>query len=294
MVIDSKRYLVTPIDPAPGWLTELAPRLKVVFCDLDDTLLDARHRVPERTACSVRRLQATGVRFVPATGRTVVALHELFGELAAEIDYVAGNGTDVLAGGKIIYHRPYPREDAQLLYEALRASDDRFGFVTFDENGAHLATPEAPFVRSHVESLREAPICPDEQLFAGNELGKVGIVAVNGAPKALPGLADLMGDRFTFAPTGPYWIDVLVRDIDKAQGALRLLDHLEASREEALAIGDSMNDVTLMQALPHTVAVSNAMDAIKELCAYQIGSNLDEAVLDCLDQISELRENARC
>lgn len=278
-------------DHAPAWLRELAPRLRVIFCDLDDTLLDIRHRVPSRTAATVRRLRATGVRFVPATGRTVVALHELFGELAHEIDYVAGNGTDVVVDGATIYHKPYPRDDAQALFEMVRSRNGRFGFVTFDENGPHLAAPAAPFVRACVESLHNAPVCLDEELFAGAELGKVGLVAVDGASGALDELTTRMGDRFTFAPTGPHWIDVLARDVDKAQGALRLLDYLGVTPDEALAFGDSMNDVALMRALPHTVAVSNAMPALKELCAYEIGSNRDEAVLGCLDQLSALRES---
>lgn len=273
-----------------SWLETLAPRIQVVFCDLDDTLLDIYHRVPTRTASVVRRLQATGVRFAPATGRTVTALHELFGDLLPEIDYVAGNGTDVMAQESLIYHEPYPRQDAQQLFEAIQASPTRYGFVAFDERGPHLAAPEADFVRGHIETLREAPVCPDGQLFAGNSLGKVGIIAADGATDALAELEAIANGRFTFAPTGPHWIDVLVRDIDKAQGIVRYLDHLGLTPDEALAFGDSMNDLAMMRSLPHTVAVSNAMPAIVEACAYTIGSNRDEAVLDCLDQLSLLRE----
>lgn len=281
--------MLTPIANY-SWLESLAPRIQVVFCDLDDTLLDICHRVPTRTASVVRRLQATGVRFAPATGRTVAALHELFGDLLPEIDYVAGNGTDVMARGSVIYHEPYPRQDAQFLFEAIKASPTRYGFVAFDERGSHLAAPEADFVRAHIETLRDAPVCADDQLFAGSDLGKVGIVAVDGAPDALAELETIANGRFTFAPTGPHWIDVLVRDIDKAQGIARFLNHLGLTPDEALAFGDSMNDLAMMQALPHTVAVSNAMPAIIEACAYTIGSNRDEAVLDCLDHLSCLRE----
>lgn len=276
----------------PMWLHDLAPQIQVVFCDLDDTLLDAQHRVPARTAKTVGRLHAAGVRFALATGRTVVALRTLFGGLLDRIDYVAGNGTDVVVDGAVVYHEDFPLADARKLYGLLKTHSRRFGFVAFDESGPHLAPLDADFVRAHVESLRDAPACPDGRLFAGKQLGKVGVVAPEGAREALPVLDDLAGDRFVFAPTGPYWIDVLPRGVDKAQGIARMLDHLGFSPNQALAFGDSMNDATMMEALPHTVAVSNAMPELKALCSYQIGSNLDEAVLDCLDQLAMLKKQA--
>lgn len=280
----------TPAPAAPAWLVELAPRIRIVFCDLDDTLLDACHQVPARTAQVVRRLHRCGVRFSPATGRTVPALRGLFGSLSDEIDFVAGNGTDVSVDGCTIYHAPYPRAAALELFDAVKGSRQRLGFVTFDETGPHLASVEADFVRAHVESLRHAPVCPDELLFAGRELGKVGVVVPQGAAAGVEELEQAVGDLFSFAPTGPYWIDVLVRGIDKAQGIDRMLVHLGIDPSEALAFGDSMNDVAMMELLPNTVAVSNAMPELKRLCAHEIGSNLDEAVLDCLDQLCELRE----
>ncbi len=314
--------------PAPAWLAELAPRIRIVFCDLDDTLLDEHHEVPARTAQVVRRLHRCGVRFSPATGRTVPALRRLFGPLADEIDYVAGNGTDVLVDGRTIYHEPYPREAALQLFDAVRASQQHMGFVTFDEAGPHMASVEADFVRAHVESLRNAPTCPDELLFAGAELGhmgfvtfdeagphmasveadfvrahveslrnaptcpdellfagaelgKVGVVAPEGAAAAVRELEQAVGDLFSFAPTGPYWIDVLVKGVDKARGIERMLEYLGLAPDEALAFGDSMNDVAMMELLPNTVAVSNAMPELKQLCAHTIGSNLlapDEAL----------------
>ena len=216
----------TPAPAAPAWLVELAPRIMIVVCDLDDTLLDACHQVPARTAQVVRRLHRCGVRFSPATGRTVPALRGLFGSLSDEIDFVAGNGTDVSVDGCTIYHAPYPRAAALELFDAVKGSRQRLGFVTFDETGPHLASVEADFVRAHVESLRHAPVCPDELLFAGRELGKVGVVAPQGAAAGVEELEQAVGDLFSFAPTGPYWIDVLVRGIDKAQGIDRMLVHL--------------------------------------------------------------------
>lgn len=275
---------------APAWLVELAPRIKVVFSDLDGTLFDAQHRVPTRTTATVRRLHACGIRFAPATGRTALSLRELFGPLADEIDYVAGNGTEIVVDGELVYHQPYPREDAKRLFAAVAASTQHMGFVTFDEQGGHIANLEADFIRSNIESLSGSPICPDELLFAGKELGKVGVVATQGAQAAVDELTARLGSLFTFAPTGPNWIDVLVKGTDKAQGIARMLDHLGISPCETLAFGDSMNDESMMKLLPHTVAVSNAMPHIQKLCAYHIGSNRDEAVLDCLDQLCDLRE----
>ena len=50
-----------------------------------------------------------------------------------------------------------------------------------------------------------------------------------------------------------------------------------------------MNDRTMLEALPLSVCVSNAMTAVKRLCRYEIGSNAELAVPRLLEAIAAVR-----
>ncbi|HET6403643.1 MAG TPA: HAD hydrolase family protein [Candidatus Thermoplasmatota archaeon] len=58
---------------------------------------------------------------------------------------------------------------------------------------------------------------------------------------------------------------VLPRGIDKAAGVLAALDALRIPPEKAAAAGDGENDVVLLQAVGYGIAVSNAVDELKEV-----------------------------
>ena len=286
-----------PVRAGRGGLGDLlahALAVKAVFTDLDGTFLDAGHRLPGRAPAVVDRLQATGVRFVPATGRTLPALRGIFGPLLDRIDAVAGNGADVVVGGRCVFHAPYPLDDARALLRAIADSGLRLGFAVFRTDGTlYLLDREADFARTHIESLAHAEVRPFGEGIAEDEVAKVAVVACDGADEAARFLAaGPLGGRFDFAPCGPHWIDVLVKGLDKVDGVRRVLACLGVAPNEALAFGDSMNDLKTMEALPLSVAVSNAMPALKKRCAFEIGSDAEGAVLDCLERVAELRERA--
>lgn len=60
---------------------------------------------------------------------------------------------------------------------------------------------------------------------------------------------------------------VLPRGVDKAAGLRRALDLLGVDPARAAAAGDGENDVPMLLAVGHGVAVANAVDALKEVAA---------------------------
>lgn len=281
-----------PIRAGLDALLAHATRLKAVFTDLDGTFLTSDHRLPPRTDEIVDRLQATGVRFVPASGRTTAALRGFFGDLLDRIDYVAGNGMDVVAGGVCVAHREYDRDAVNALLGAVSCCSQPVGFVVFGENGPYLMDLNADFTRGCVESLEHAEVRTLEGGLADGNIFKVALVARCDAAGVARELEPFLGASFDFAPCGKNWIDVLVKGVDKIDGIRAVMAHLGAAPDEVAVFGDSLNDLGMMRALPLSVAVSNAMDELKPYCAYEIGSNADGAVPACLERIAALREAA--
>jgi HAD superfamily hydrolase (TIGR01484 family) len=250
-----------------------------------------RHEVSARGAAAVRRVQAAGVRFVPTSGRTPHAMRILFGELLDELDVVASNGLDVLSRGEAVFHATTPHEDAQRLARVVMASPRGLGFAVFQDDGfVYVLDQAADFIHANVESMERAAVRPRDEPLAPAGICKVAVVAPHlDGEEAARELAAVMGDRFTFAPTGPYWVDVVSGGATKLTGARLVMGRLGAADDEVLAVGDSLNDAALLAGLPRSVAMANAMPQAKELCAYEIGSNADEAVADLLERIAQAR-----
>lgn len=284
-----------PLIPHRLGLSELVAHacdLKAVFTDLDGTFLDARHRMPAGAERIIGRLQNTGVRFVPASGRTTQALRSFFGNLYERIDAVACNGMDVVMSGQTVRHLPFPLEHARRLLTVVERHPRRMGFAVFGPKDPYLIDLEADFARTVIESLEHARTVPLAAGIPDEEIEKVAVIAYADAAAAARELSELMGDAFDFAECGDHWIDVMPKGTDKINGVQFVMERLGAQPHEVVAFGDSMNDLRMMQSLPLSVAVSNALPGLKEHCSFEIGSNADNAVLNCLAMIADLREGA--
>ena len=272
-------------------LTTLAHTVKAVFCDLDDTLLDAHHRLPSEAIDAIRHVQASGVRFIPTTGRPVFALKALFGPMLDNLglDYIACNGMDVRQAGQTLLHETVGLESARTLLQRVIDDPMPLGFVVYGPEAPYVMDMEADFVRNKIESLHEARVRPATAGLEDAQISKLGIVAYSGARKLAQDLSSELSEHFEFSACGDKWVDVALRGRTKLGGINMLLNAYGMQPTEVLAIGDSMNDLSMLKAIPNSVCVANAMPEVKQYCRFEIGANTELAVPRLLEQISQIR-----
>ena len=276
-----------------GDLLLLAPSVKAVFCDLDGTLLDARHLLPSQALDAIRAAQASGVRFIPTTGRTVFATRQLFGDSfdALGLDYVACNGMDVVQAGAVLRHAICPHEAARALLKRVIRDPQPLGFVVYGQAEPYVLDMEADYVRAKIESLHHADVRSAAAGLEDAQISKLAIVAHRDAPLLAQQLTREFGRCFEFSACGEEWVDVAAKGHTKLEGIGMLLDAYGLRADETVAIGDSMNDRTMLEALPLSVCVSNAMPQVKRFCRYEISSNTELAVPRLLESLATARRS---
>ena len=80
-------------------------------------------------------------------------------------------------------------------------------------------------------------------------------------------------------------VEVLPAGVDKACGALRLLDALGLRAADALAFGDDANDVALLRAAGRGVAVGNAAPQAMEAADDVAPAGVDDGVARYLERL---------
>lgn len=96
---------------------------KIIACDLDETLLNADTHVSEVNRKAIQKAVATGVKFVPATGRGYISvqntLKEIGLEQAANEYVISFNGASITQnkGNQLMYFNGLPYEFAAELYQ---------------------------------------------------------------------------------------------------------------------------------------------------------------------------------
>ena len=90
-------------------------------------------------------------------------------------------------------------------------------------------------------------------------------------------IGEVPGTAFTYS-SGRY-LECLPMGVDKGRGLRALARILGVDMAETIAVGDSLNDLPMIEAAGMGVAVSNATDGIDGLAGYAARSSCDDGVL---------------
>ena len=162
---------------------------------------------------------------------------------------------------------------ARLLPDATFAVERTDGvFLTsrhFVDRGVSLHIEEVPFAALAVDPVVRVIVRSDAHLDAG--LGPI--------------VDHLDMHSIAFGVTDVAWLDLGIKGVTKATGLERLCTQLGIDRSEVLAIGDSMNDIEMLQWAGYSVAMGSARAGIRDLADYVTGPEPGIGVIDVLDQL---------
>ena len=246
--------------------------IRLLALDLDGTLLTTDKRLTARARDALGRASASGVWIVPATGRIFMGLPEAVRALPYLRYAITCNGACVVdkVADRVLYRAELdvPRAleimswlDGQpLIYDC---TVDGRSWMSADMYDVLEAYAPDPAVVGYMRSVR-TPV-PDLKAFVRGNAG--------GVQKIQAFCRDEATWRRLLAQTPFAVLEVatsVTRNVeftreDATKGAaLRALSaHLGLARDEVMAIGDGLNDLSMLRAAGVGVAMENAVAEIR-------------------------------
>lgn len=265
---------------------------------MDGTLLGPDHRVSKFTSDILQKLQRKNIPLILATGRPFAAAIHSIKDSGIEPDYfVCTNGGRIRDREQkvVVSHNMDPA-----LVTALAKLDRQpHADGTLDENcgpkkfSANIyadedwLTDSRQAVKYVEETLFEYCMVPQEVDFktAPSSLyHSVHQLFFLAQPSDILPLKAYIerhyGDQVLVMLSHPCVIDVVARDVDKSVGVRNICSLMGCTVEEVVAFGDSMNDLTMLQVVPNSFIMSNALPILRETLPEKevIGSNTEDAV----------------
>jgi hypothetical protein len=270
--------------------------IRLVAIDLDGTLLPEEQIVPLKTKKVIQKLVEKGIYVVIASGRSsfsVENIQEQVGILGQPIIMLNGVMVKYNDVTKIVKGIP-----ADVMYDSYHFCNDRgYNFsAVFGNSELTIANNNDEFTQfAHrkynlvpeiltVKTLEEIIELSKDQ----NELVKINIMDKDTKviDRAMIEAEAEFGSRANVMQTGPWYIDYAPLGVDKGSALNVLMNELGLKREETMAIGDSGNDFMMLKEAGTAVAVSNALDSIKEIADYVTeNDNEHEGVREVLEKL---------
>lgn len=259
---------------------------KIVFFDIDGTLVNKRNTIPDSTKRAVKQLKENGVIPVIATGRAPLLIEEIRQELGID-SYIAMNGQLAMHNGEVLFHNPIESDIVSRLTD--KAVNQKNGIILCGAKDIYSNSIVSLAKRSSVWSVLKGvgkiipghlqlslfkklirkP--PNPKQYAGKPIYQViletSMDQEKAYKKAFPELH--------FARSNKYTVDIISGGISKATGIQVFLKELGISQTETYGFGDSPNDLEMLDYVQTGVAMDNGWDSVKEVADY-VTASVDE------------------
>ena len=250
---------------------------KIIFLDVDGTLVDYENRLPASAVKAIRRARANGHRVYICTGRSRAEVYPPLWEIGLD-GMIGGNGSYVEDHGTVVMHQLITAEQCRRAVDWLH--NRGLEFYLESNNGLfaseHFEEAALPAIRLYSkrkerEGADQATVRSvfPEMIFGGelyrDDLNKVSFLLDSyqdylDAKRDFPDLqAGTWGGRDEEALFG----DLGVKKIDKAVAIRKLVEYLNGDMADTIAFGDAAVDIPMLDCCAVGVAMGNGGPEIR-------------------------------
>jgi len=258
---------------------------KLLAADMDGTLLNDESAVTERTKAALAAAVNAGVLFVASTGRPMLGAEDINALFSEDLPFVVFNGAMALMGKskRILFLKPLRFEYVKEIY-SLGVNRDI---------SVILWTKERLFVSRDCEETQDyrkitgakMQVLEDINAFEAKDVCKLlWISTPEGAARYQIEMNARFGGAVNCHTSRPHFLEFVDAGASKALALDAIGAAFGIDKSEMIAVGDSYNDVSMLEYAGLSVAMQNAPDDIKKLCDTVTLSNNGDGVAAVIDK----------
>lgn len=246
--------------------------VSLLALDLDDTLLRADLSFSRHTKLVLKRAEDLGLTLVLASGRAPAAMERYARDLGMHKKpgyMVANNGTSIhkTDTGEVVYDRTVPVGPALVVYDL--ATAEGLPVQIYDGDTIYVSCRnEYADQDQKLTGLRQVYVENFRSMLAKGQRKMV----IPGDPILLRPferiLKNTVGELVTIFTSKPYFLEVLPPNSGKGEALAEVSRLLGIPRSRIMAVGDSMNDESMLRWAGWGVAMRNSEDRVKALASF--------------------------
>ena len=286
---------------------------QLVVVDLDGTMLNSYGMVTENTKKSIRQTIEKGIDVIIASGRPIDSIKTIAKEIGSKNYFIAGNGALIydMKKDEIIYDKFLPKhkvleiikicEENSISYnvytdQTILATALKYNVLYYQKENLKKEENKQTKI-SMIENMYEyvknkkeekylkITICDDNQTVFQSiirKLRKIQGIEVLDVSHMSRKTIKQGTEEITIAY---YYTEITVQNVDKWNAVEFLMEKLNISKEEIVAIGDNVNDKKMIQEAGLGVAMEGSTPEITQIADYVTTSNNEEGVAKVLQKI---------
>ncbi|MBR0092502.1 MAG: HAD family phosphatase [Lachnospiraceae bacterium] len=250
---------------------------KILFTDLDGTLLADDKRIPEINRRAIERMRGEGHKIVLTSGRPTISVLDQAKKLSLNTDgcYVIGfNGAEIADAktGERLYRNAF---ESAFLGEIFRhAHAAGLHIQAFDDERV-VAERDTEALRRYCKTIGMTSALTEDvtEYFqtAGLTSSKMLVIEWDDTGKLEAFRTRMLaeyGEKMDMVYSSPYYLETIPKGISKGSAVRMLCQILGVPAEVSIGAGDEMNDLPLIQTAHIGCAMANGVEEVKAAADY--------------------------
>ncbi len=261
---------------------------KMIVLDLDDTLLNDEHTLSKRNKEALMAAQELGVKVVLASGRPTFGMVSIAKDLQLDQygSYILSfNGSKIINAktNEEMFNSSISSEMAHRLYDLSRR--EGVAILSYKDESIVIEEPneyadiEATITGLPMQIVDQFKVTITEPVVKAMMLAHPDVLV-----DVEKTLIKEVGEEVSVFRSKPFFLEFTALNVTKGTSLHQLTQKLGIKAEEVIAIGDSYNDITMIEFAGLGVAMGNAPDAIKDIANHVTDTNNNDGVAQVVEE----------
>ncbi len=257
--------------------------MKAVVFDLDDTLLRDDLTISDFTVSTLRRLHDHGIHIIPASGRAKLSMKPFVDRIDCASLYISCNGAEIWDG------RTHQAVSRELFSVETGREIASFGVrhhcysQTYAGEYFYYSEHSIWADRYAASSMLKGIYVGDLEAFIQEPRNKILMMdKEEKIASLLPIAAKEFEGRASVTCSKSYFLEFNPPGATKGLALKKAADLLSLSPDDMIAFGDSLNDLSMLEAAGRSVMMSNGRTELRFRCDDVCLSNNEDGVADYL------------
>ena len=266
---------------------------KIIFSDVDGTLLNNSHKVLPGTVYAIRELKKKGIPFVIISARSPSGIRPILEENNFTCPMISYSGALILDENEnVLYSEGFSREDAARMVEFIESNQLDCTWNIYSMDTWIVKDRQDPRVRREENIVKAKSI--EGSALSLDPTAKVGKILLMCNPDKILDIEQSMKAAFpsmSIARSSNILIEIMQGGITKRTGVTELCRLWNIPMEDTLAFGDHYNDLEMLETVAHPFLMGNAPEELKDRFANVTASNNDEGIYKALVRLGIIEES---
>lgn len=254
---------------------------KILFLDIDGTILKPDHTIEESTRLAVQEAQKSGLEVFLATGRP---LHEV-ADIADTLNvhsFIGYNGAYAIFQDKVVFDRPLKEEIVDHFIQMAKKHNHDMILYTNEKN--YYTAMDSPAVLNFIDKFQ---LKKNAEFHAGVKDKILGVTIMGANDEEI---ADYRSEEdLHFAQVNVPGLedcyDVIRDSVNKGIAITKILQLSNLPKESAVAFGDGLNDKEMLQSVGTGVAMGNAHPLLFDYAKFSTTAVTDSGIYNGLAKL---------